>query len=316
MKHTPFDGSSKPFTIGLAQLDPDRWIEPDEALDFYLSEKELLLSSRRDSVFAAEPGTEAAQQEMLCHLTEFLVRRYPHIYRREGNRMVIAGRQVALDGDAPILAAGSLIQDDLAILELKEGGWRLTAAYVAFPSSWSLAEKFGRSMDEIHAPVPGFETGTRNAELITRMFDRLSPDRFVERFNWAVNVDGALHLPKSKSEGTGTEAVALTEDGTFIRVERQTLRKLPQTGAIVFTIRIYSDPLAALRRRSDAAALAQSFIAQLHELTLPQAAYKGLVSKRDALIAALASIAGSARSEIAVDPPALYCDTKLCSRAD
>jgi hypothetical protein len=44
MKHTRYDGSSKPFTIGLAQLDPDRWIEPDEQLQHYLSEKKCLLA--------------------------------------------------------------------------------------------------------------------------------------------------------------------------------------------------------------------------------------------------------------------------------
>ncbi|WP_018235589.1 DUF3445 domain-containing protein [Ensifer sp. BR816] len=292
MKHTPYDGSSKPFTIGLTQLDPDRWIEPDEALDFYLREKTRLLAANRHDVFAAEAGTEAAQRELLDFLTDYLPRRYGEIYRRANGAMIVGGRRVALDDDAPLVVAGSLIQDDLAILERKDGEWRLTAAYVAFPSSWSLGEKFGRSMDEIHAPVPGFEAGSRNAGLISRMFDNLSPARFVERFNWSVNVDGALHLPKPKTEGIGAEAITLTEDGTFIRVERQTLRKLPRTGAIVFTIRIYSDPLAALRNRPDAATLARSFIEQLGELTLPETAYKGLVSKREALIAALLSIAG------------------------
>lgn len=292
MKHTPYDGTSKPFTIGLAQLDPGRWIEPDEALDFYLSEKAQLLAADRSSVFAAAAESEGAQRELLSLLTDYLLRRYPLIYRRRGETIIVGGRKANLNGDRPILSAGSLIQDDLAIMELKEGEWRLTAAFIAFPSSWSLAEKFGRSMDEIHAPVPGFEGGSRNAELITRMFDRLPPDRFVERFNWAINGDGALHLPKSKSEGIGADAVALEEDRTYVRIERQTLRKLPETGAIAFTIRIYSDPLTALRNRPDAARLALSFIAQLRELTLPQAAYKGLVSKREALIAALAAIAG------------------------
>lgn len=292
MKHTPYDGTSKPFTIGLAQLDPGRWIEPDEALDFYLSEKAQLLAADRSSVFAAAAESEGAQRELLSLLTDYLLRRYPLIYRRRGETIIVGGREANLNGDRPILSAGSLIQDDLAIMELKEGEWRLTAAFIAFPSSWSLAEKFGRSMDEIHAPVPGFEGGSRNAELITRMFDRLPPDRFVERFNWAINGDGALHLPKSKSEGIGADAVALEEDRTYVRIERQTLRKLPETGAIAFTIRIYSDPLTALRNRPDAARLALSFIAQLRELTLPQAAYKGLVSKREALIAALAAIAG------------------------
>ncbi|HEV7318252.1 MAG TPA: DUF3445 domain-containing protein [Ensifer sp.] len=292
MKHTPYDGSSKPFTIGLAQLDPDRWIEPDEQLKHYLDEKKRLLRQARSTVFAAADGSEDAQRELLAVLSDHLAARFPEIYRRDGNTMVVGGERVALEGDAPLVIAGSLVQDDLVIMIRDDDGWRLKAGYVAFPSSWSLGEKYGRTMDEIHTPVPGFEHGTRNAELIARMFDNLPPGRFVERFNWAVNVDGGLHLPKSKSEGVAAEAIALTEERTFIRIERQTLRKLPETGALVFTIRIYSDPLSLLRTRPDAAALALSFVEQLRSLTLPQAAYKGLVSKRDSLVSALISIAG------------------------
>lgn len=292
MKHTPYDGSSKPFTIGLTQLDPDRWIEPDDQLQHYLDQKAQLLAQSRDAVFVTENGTQQAQSEVLQTLCEYLPARYPDIYCRNGDAMTVGGRRVALSGDDALVIAGSLIQDDLAIMQRGDRGWRLGAAYIAFPSSWSLAEKFGRTMDEIHAPVPGFEHGTRNAELIARMFDNLPPGRFVERFNWAVNVDGSLHLPKSKSESHSATAIDLTEESAFIRIERQTLRKLPQTGAVVFTIRIYSDPLALLRQRDDAATLALSFVEQLRALDLPQAAYKGLVSKRDALISALLSIAG------------------------
>ncbi|WP_425513773.1 heme-dependent oxidative N-demethylase family protein [Ensifer oleiphilus] len=292
MRHTPYDGSSKPFTIGLTQLDPDRWIEPDDLLQHYLDQKAQLLARSRDAVFVAEQGTQDAQRELLQILCDYLPTRYPDIYRQDGDTMTVGGRRADLLGDDALVIAGSLIQDDLAIMQRGDRGWRLGAAYIAFPSSWSLAEKFGRTMDEIHAPVPGFGDGTRNAELIARMFDNLPPGRFVERFNWAVNVDGSLHLPKSKSESLAATAIDLTEESAFIRIERQTLRKLPETGAIVFTIRIYSDPLAMLRHREDAATLALSFVEQLRALDLPQAAYKGLVSKRDALISALISIAG------------------------
>lgn len=292
MKHTPYDGSSKPFTIGLAQLDPDRWIEPDEQLQHNLDEKKQLLTKSRDAVFVAADGTEAAQHELLAVLADYLPALHPEIYRRDGKTMIVGGRRVLLDDDVPLVVAGSLVQDDLVLMQRNDDGWRLSAAYVAFPSSWSLAEKYGRTMDEIHAPVPGFEHGTRNAGLIARMFDNLPPGRFVERFNWSVNVDGALHLPKSKSETMAAEAVEMTEEQTFIRIERQTLRKLPRTGAIVFTIRIYSDPLAMLRARPDAATLARAFVEQLRALDPAQAAYKGLVSKRDGLMAALLSIAG------------------------
>jgi len=290
--YTPYDGSSKPFTIGLAQLEPARWILPDAQLDAYLSEKKRLLETYPDVVFVAEPATQDAQREVLDMLVAFLPAQYPDLYRCDGQTMEIGKRTVDLAADPALVTAGFLVKDDLVIMRRKETGWHLVAAFVAFPSSWSLPEKFGRSMDQIHGPVPGFEGGTRNADLINRMFDNLPPGRIVERFNWTVNTDGGLFLPKSNTESLGAASVALEAENTFVRIERQTLRKLPKSGDIVFTIGIHSDPVAVLDGHPDAARLARSFAAQLEELTLEQAAYKGLASKRDSLIAALRGLAG------------------------
>ena len=80
-----------------------------------------------------------------------------------------------------------------------DSGWRLAAGSLCFPSSWSLVEKFGRPLQEIHAPVPGFGPGTRPAELINRMFDGLQ-GQAVERFNWSIQADDALYQPLSNVE--------------------------------------------------------------------------------------------------------------------
>ena len=63
--HTPYDGSAKPFTIGLKPLDLAEWIERDAHFDAYLAEKRRLYASIPEKVFLAEEGTEAAQQEVL-----------------------------------------------------------------------------------------------------------------------------------------------------------------------------------------------------------------------------------------------------------
>jgi dimethylamine monooxygenase subunit A len=76
-----------------------------------------------------------------------------------------------------------------------------------------------------------------------------------------------------------------------VRVEHQTLRRLPASGDILFTIRIHLDPLAALARRPDRAELASSFADQLEALTQEQAAYKGIAADRANLAAAIRGLA-------------------------
>ena len=146
---TPYDGSSKPFTIGLQPLDRQAWIEVDGELGGLLAEKERLIAAIPDAVFAAEPGTEAAQAELLALLAGHLPHRYPQTYRRDGESMTVegAGRvPLAVTGTAPLLAAARLVADDLLIMGRGSDGWRLAAASLCFPSSWTLAEKFGRPL--------------------------------------------------------------------------------------------------------------------------------------------------------------------------
>lgn len=228
---TPYDGSSKPFTIGLLQLEPDRWIEPDEYLVEQIKLKRELVAEHGERVLLAEPGTEAAQQEVLDLLIEYLPAHHPDRYCLGDGRLTVTGLTTDLIDTAmmPLQRAGLLVQDDLVIMRNGEGGWRIAAAFLAFPSSWRLSDKFGRSIDEVHAPVPGFEGGSRNAGLINRMFDNLSPDRIVVRWNWSVNWSYALYHPDAKS---AEEKRGVPAEKAFIRVERQTLRKLPVSSTL------------------------------------------------------------------------------------
>lgn len=288
-RHTPYDGSSQPFTIGLKPMALSTWIEVDEHRDAYLAEKRRLYGANPDLVLVAEPDTEDAQREVLDLLEAHMRERYPE---------VVGGEKGPSDGEPPLKAASLLVQEDLILMRRGDDGWRLAAGSLCFPSSWNLVEKFGRPMHAIHEPVPGFGPGTRNAELIERMFDRLQ-GQAVERLNWSIQAGDALYNPLS-----GIQRVHRAEtrpskfpDGdiaahAFVRVERQTLRKLPVSGDILFTIRIYLDPMRVLLRHPDRGVLAKRLAGQLAGLDQAQLDYKGLSADRDAMVAMLLDAAG------------------------
>lgn len=283
-KYTPYEDKAKPFSIGLGALDPDDWIEPDADLDAFLAEKERLCREHFARIFYAGEDSRAAQQECLDLIAGHLLTRHAGIYSRSGDVMHFAGRSVDLSDPAilPLFKAGSLVQDDLVILEKRDTGWHLTAGYVAFPSAWSLAEKAGLPMEGVHAHVPGFAGGTRNAMMINRIFDNLQPDLPAMRMNWSIYPAGELFWPPDRNDLANK--APFTAAGNFIRVERQTLRRLPKTGGIVFTIRIYADPLAQLKTLPDDERTARALADKLMEFSDEQLAYKGMVSKKDALI--------------------------------
>lgn len=278
---------------------PAGWIAPGPNLLPMLAEKERLFGEIPDMVFVEEAETRAAQAELLDLLAAHLLEQQPETYRRDGDRIEVAsGRTVDLADQSrpPLLTAASLVADDLLIMRRDDTGWRLVAASLCFPSSWMLSEKFGRPLQEIHNPVPGFGEGTRTADLIQRIFDNLQRGQPAIRWNWSLQSDLTLYKPLSSIQ-RDERAIAKPPrfaDGaasTFIRVERQTLRKLPVSGDIVFTIRINLDPMLALAAHPDRARLAKGLAEQLAALDPDQIDYKGFGADRDRLIADLGVIA-------------------------
>jgi dimethylamine monooxygenase subunit A len=289
--HTPYDGSAKPFSIGLKPLDPREWIEVDHNLKTYLTEKQRLYSEERDNVLAAMPGTEAAQLEILEMLVTYLPQRFPEIYRLDGTVMDIASGAFRVHHIqtpiSPLATAGLLVQEDLVIMGRSPEGWRLMAASLCFPSAWKLSEKIGRLMHEVHGPVPGFNKDTRNAGLIERMFDNLRVEQPVLRWNWTLFGENTLYLPgdeKRMSRRFGEGPVA---KHVFMRLERQTLRKLPKSGEILFTIRTHIDPMDVLEHHADGPRLAAAIAEQVAAFTPDELTYKGLLNERERLLARL-----------------------------
>lgn len=283
LKYKPYASGTNPFTIGLSALDPNRWIEPDADLDSVLREKDRLLRDHFDAVFQTVEGSEPAQSECLHLLAAHLLDQHADTYQRDGSTIRFAGRTVDLDTEQPpLLTAGALVEDDLVVLEKRDTGWHVTAGYVAFPSSWSLKEKIGLPMEGVHHHVPGFAGGTRNATMINRIFDNLQPDLPAVRLNWSIYPEGDLFWPPER--GARQESRLFTPATNFIRVERQTLRRLPKTGGVVFTIRIYTDPIGLLTTLPDGREIAAKLAERLADLSPEQLAYKGMVSKKASLL--------------------------------
>lgn len=291
--HRSYDGADPPFTIGLRALDPGGWIEADEFLVEQLDEKDRLFAEHHGDVFQAEDDTVKAQREVLDELLTYLPVRYPEMYALEAGSITVLpqGKHyvIADFDDRPLELAARLVQDDLVLMRKDEGRHRLVAAALCFPSGWSLRDKFGHAMADVHAPVPGFGPASRNAQLIERIFENLKPGHPVERHNWSIFDQPKLYYPTT-DHAESTLFDARGRVNAWIRIERQTLSKLPQSGVVLFTIKIMVDPFGALKRLPQGAAMAATLRGQIEKLDDPQLAYKGLTTVRDEVCLALSGI--------------------------
>lgn len=260
--YQPYMGGAFRWRLALRPLELVDWIQIGDDYDHEMDAKSRVLRDFPSTVFAAIPESEIEGDEVLTTLVDHLVEHYPEWFQRDECTVtnLHRGETFAITPDAhghwsehPLSIAGRLVQEDFALLVEREGRLVFGGGSVCFPNRWDLTSKLGATMAEVHAPVARL-----NEQLggpIDDFFARLSPDKPYWRLGWGVldtdepyqAVDGTAP-PSPEIPPVGDQS---TGDRLFLRVERETLRKFPRTGSVLFTIRTYIRPLSHLAARPD-----------------------------------------------------------------
>ncbi|NJL97417.1 MAG: DUF3445 domain-containing protein [Synechococcaceae cyanobacterium SM2_3_2] len=287
--YLPFEKTN--LKLGLQPLDLTTWLQVDEQLLGYGQTKAHLLNHRREDVWASSPGSEGAQQEVLDLVIEFLCQQHPNLYHLRDGKITVVPLQQTWDPQdfaaCPLDLAARLIQEDLCVMQPGSQGYLLTAGCVCFPSHWQLRSKWGQPVATIHDPVPDYEAKLHSP--VDNFLTKLTVDRPGYRFNWSLVDTPELFLGDVDSPAPSSKSISPDLEGShWIRVERQTLRRLPQTQAVLFTIRIYVYPLSILRDHPDAA---QRLATTIEVMPEAMQQYKRIDSIRADLLAYLGSLA-------------------------
>ncbi len=270
VSHPPFAHETFRWRMGVRSTDASEWLQPDDLRESDLVAKAEVRLRHPDETFVAMDGSADAAAEVLELVDDDLRRR---------------GLPSGPLRPHPLDTAGLRVQEDLCLMEHLAGMWIMTAASVCFPTEWDVPSKLGRSLGEIHAPVPAFDAHVGNK--IDRFFDRMAAGSVASRLNWSLVGESSRRLdPRSRRvleripPDPGREL--------FVRVERQTLRRLTSHDAVIFGIRIHVWPLAEV-----AAALpAEPFAAELERLPIAVARYKNLAGVRGEVAAWLRAFTG------------------------
>lgn len=201
----------------------------DRAYAAQLAEKARLIGLDRDRVLSVLPGAAPAALEAMELLLAELTRRADFAVDGGGVRRP-DGVTVTLDPDDPLLTLSRLVQEDICILETRGDEHVLTAALLCFPAAWTLTEKIGQPLRRIHGPVPVYDDGI--ARRVQRLFDGVQPGRPVWRANLLRYDMPDLFQPYTEAQRRKVG----TPDSPYERSERQTVFRLPRTGAVVFAI--------------------------------------------------------------------------------
>jgi hypothetical protein len=284
--YLPFEGGPYRMAMALTTLSESRWFEIDDRYIEEMNERRQLLAEQHGDVFGAMPGSDAARAETLQEVVANLTAHAPQWFAYDGNVLRNALTSETWTPNQPpcdpLELAGRLVQEDLCIVQQSTDGPIFTAALLCFPSRWRLHEKLGRPLSAVHGPVPHY--ADRLASPVDRFMARLKPGHIASRLNWSVLDNPAMYQPTGKWREQQNTAITSDNAGEnlYLRVERQTLRRLPRSGAILFGIRVHSYRLA----RAVAAPATASHLAEAVR-ALPEAVlhYKSLRAYGPALLA-------------------------------
>lgn len=269
MTHRPWVAGPFRWRLNLRPLDLADWFEYGADTDRLLADKAEVLATHRSTVFGALPAATDACAEVLEHVVAHLAAHHPeHLAPIDPE-------------DHPLVAAARLVPEDLVVMSQVDGRLLCTAGVVCFPNRWDLASKIGQPLQAVHAPVA--QLNEQLAGPIDAFFDRLGPGRSFWRLGWGLIETPELYQPL---DGTAPARRPVPDasaagEGIWVRVERETLRRFPRTGAVLFTIRTHLSRVDELAENpDDLARLAEAVGA----LPPDVAAYKGTAPLTEPLL--------------------------------
>ena len=232
--------------------------------------KARLLAKHHQDVFSAMPNTNAAGGEVLAMVRQHLTTYHNDHAYDDSMASVDAGLH-------PLDRAARMVPEDLLLLApFPESAadnttavkWHLVAASLCFPAHWVLAEKMGKPLAAIHDPVPHYDE--RLAGPVDRFFNKMTIGPISARMNWSLQIGTDLFTPHRAQR----QAAAGDIDNyqLCLRLENQTLRKLPQTGFVLFTIRTHIEPVSRWEHTPNAI---DDLARMLNDMSSESQSYKG-----------------------------------------
>lgn len=266
------------------------------AAAFDLDEHYLGEMAERALVLAADakrcqvlPHMLAAQWDTLELLMQSLAADYPAQFSlsRSGESWHWRNRPLGIDtqftfGDAASLPCPPFeyitrqVQGDFTLQDQREGNLFLDGGMVTQPADWSLNFDLGMSFRKWHEPVP-LAAGMRLFERALTFLLRLKTGAPMRRLNWSLTANPWLDTAPETREIWAADKARLTAENIgemlCLRVELQTLTRLPRSNAILFGIRTYLLRFAELARVANWAARTHRVLRDLHPALID---YKGM----------------------------------------
>lgn len=266
-------------------------IDVDEHYIAECEDKKITLAKDPDR-FLCLPHMMDAQWDTLELMMDSMSNDYPEQFKltKEGDNWTWVNKPLNITtkfvfGDVtslpmePLEYIGRQVQGDWVVLDQRDNNLFADGAIVTSQADWSLAIDVGMSYQEWHGPVPvANELGVFDRAL--KYLLNLQLGTPVRRLNWTMTINPRLDTSPESYPLWGPDRLSVTPenvgDKVHLRVELQTLFRLPRSNGMLFGIRGY---LISMNELVTNPLWAKRFHRVLKGLHPELAEYKGLSYK-------------------------------------
>ncbi|GAA5827482.1 hypothetical protein JCM11251_003831 [Rhodosporidiobolus azoricus] len=249
-------------------MDINNWVEIDKNYKREMEYKRRIVEKHPQRTIISLPENDAAAGELLRTLVDYLPKRYPTLFQAlpAGGiwNKVLNERFpgcASLSGTAALKVVSRLVVDDYLMARVRDDGHvYFVGGVVAIPGFYDFSAKVGKSMYDVHVPVPQFNEKILMS--VERTLKRFKPTEPFERSSWEIVDDFNTyeHAIARLEEGEKVRDDLEPQDYVF-RIDHQSFRKLPKTQGIIFSVH------PVLRRLEEFAdlPLVPALLATVHE---------------------------------------------------
>ncbi|KAG2149344.1 hypothetical protein DEU56DRAFT_978007 [Suillus clintonianus] len=232
-------------TMSLKKLEPDYWLELESTYRDRIAQRRRLYALHGKRVIDELPGSQAASKELMEMVVQYLCLRYPQQFEIDEWTLTfrnhILGSTVNLKTVHPLIFLLENVPEDFNITQEdpETGLYALRAGITISAVGWNISQKIGKPLHEIHGPVPYYK------EKLAFSMDRQP----IQRGSWDLEIGEPLYLQTDEPEWSHRQYQNpdLPLSDIHLRVDWQTLRRLPKSRAIVFNFKALFTPVTDFR---------------------------------------------------------------------
>lgn len=268
--YRPFKNGEYKMTLAIRKLDPNDFIFVEDTYKQITDIRAKAIDQFTDECSACHPSAEPALRETYDLVTSFLTTRYPMhfekissndnndvdiFYNKIRNEKFPFKNDSIKDIKEILKIIARTIEEDILILiknpdndQLDE--YILRSGISIFPAGFNPMEKFNQPLTNIHIPVPYYLQKLQTS--MNKFFQRLQINEFIVRNNWSVQTHTKLRAPTGSHATKQDKIVELNAkdldfNKVFLRCEKQSFTRLPNSKADLMLIRTYTTPLTQIR---------------------------------------------------------------------